>query len=63
MDVPIGRLDEEHLKMIHDCMDREKRMNEWERGFISDLRRRRTALTPAQKEKLDSIWEKVTAKG
>ena len=59
----MSTLDEEHLRMIHDCLDREKRMNEWERGFIADLRRRRTALSPAQLEKLNAVWEKVTEKG
>jgi hypothetical protein len=59
----MAQLDEEHLKMIHDCMDREKRLNEWERNFISDMRRRRTALTAPQLEKLNAIWEKATEKG
>lgn len=62
--MPILRSEAE--QMVEDCMAREGRMNDWERGFISDLQDKISAnywLTDPQKEKVSSIWEKVTENG
>jgi len=57
---------DEYLQMIVDCEARESRMSDWDRAFVDSLGKRlgdgRT-LTPKQIEKLNEIWERVTADG
>lgn len=51
-------------QMVTDCENRESKLSDWERGFIDDMRvrlGRGDTLTPGQQEKLDEIWERVTA--
>lgn len=58
--------DNEHMEMIEDCMARESMLSDWESNFIDDISHRigeHKPLTPKQAEKLESIWEKVTANG
>lgn len=56
----------EYLQLLDDCEKREERLTDWERGFVDSLRRqieqgRRPSVK--QVETLDSIWERVTARG
>ena len=56
----------EHQQLVDDCEARESRLSDWERGFIDSLKARlasHAALTTTQAQKLDEIWERVTAKG
>lgn len=57
---------DEYNQMIEDCENRDRRMNEWERGFIESLKAQlkdERIPTMPQIEKLNDIWEKVTSKG
>jgi hypothetical protein len=50
--------------MLEDCEKRESKLSEWETGFIDSLSvqiGRGRVPTPKQIEKLDAIWERVTA--
>lgn len=49
-------------QMLHDCEVRESRLNDWERAFIDSISTRLT-LSPAQQDKLEQIWNKVTEDG
>lgn len=52
--------------MVEDCEARESRCTEWERTFLDSLSKQLGAgrgLSARQKETLDNIWERVTAKG
>lgn len=54
----------EHMQMVTDCERRQRKLNEWEQEFITSIRtrlERGTALSEAQAEKLDAIWERVTS--
>lgn len=56
----------EITSMIHDCKQRESKLTEWEVNFITSLSEQLDsndtfALTLKQQEKLDAIWERVTA--
>lgn len=54
---------DEHLQMVKDCENRESKLTDWERSFIDSIGRQLAdgrALTTAQAEKLDAIWERVT---
>lgn len=56
----------EYLTLLEDCEKREERLSEWEREFADSLSRqiaegRRPSVK--QSEMLDSIWERVTARG
>lgn len=56
--------DIELLTMAHDCMARESKLTEWEQNFIQDCTERLEScigLYPRQADKLNEIWEKVTA--
>ena len=56
----------EYLQLIEDCEQRESRLSEWERGVLDSIRQRLesgNALTGAQTETLDAIWERATARG
>jgi hypothetical protein len=56
---------DEYATMLDDCEAREGRLTDWERGFVDSLRSQleKGFLTPKQIEKLDDIWERVTANG
>ena len=57
---------DEYLRMLDDCEKRESRLTDWERGFVDSLRAqigRGRPPSPKQTETLDTIWERVTAKG
>lgn len=57
---------DEHEQMVADCEARESRLGEWESEFIQSLRERIDAgrsLTPAQADKLESVWHRATRKG
>ena len=54
---------DETLQMIEDCMNRESKLSVWEINYIQCLSEsyyKYHSLSPAQQEKLDQIWEKVT---
>lgn len=56
----------EHQQLVDDCEAREGRLTEWERGFIDSLKHRLAAgqgLSANQAQKLNEIWDRVTAKG
>lgn len=53
----------EHETMVEDCENRESRLTDWERLFISSISDQLCkggTLTERQAEKLDDIWERVT---
>ncbi len=54
----------EHEDMVNDCLARDSRLTEWEQDFMRNVHEQleggRT-LTPKQAERLDAIWERVTA--
>jgi len=57
---------DDHDQLLADCEAREARLTDWERGFIDSLQRQRAegrSLTAKQSETLDTIWERVTARG
>ena len=59
-------MNDEHLQFIEDCENREDRLSDWERGFIDSVKRQLEgggALSEKQTDKLNEIWERVTAKG
>ena len=54
---------DEHEQMVADCEARESKLSDWERTFvdsISAVLAKGRALTGAQAETLDKIWERVT---
>lgn len=54
---------EDHGQMIEDCIKRESKLSDWERGFIDSIQAQMAAgktLTEVQSETLDYIWERVT---
>lgn len=57
---------DEALQLIEDCENRESRLTDWERGFVDSVKRQigsgRT-LTEKQSDRLDEIWQRVTARG
>lgn len=56
----------EQEQMIDDIEDRESRLNDWEREFISSIKSRLDDdmnLTTRQEEILERIWHKVTQRG
>ena len=55
---------DEYVTMLEDCEKRSECLTEWECGFVESLRRQiADGRKPSAKqiEKLDSIWERVTA--
>lgn len=57
---------EEADQLIQDCINRESRLTDWERGFIDSVQKRRDdgrILTVKELDKLDEVWLRVTAKG
>ena len=57
---------DEYLQMIYDCEQREGKLSDWERNFLSALRENLERdfplpLSERQLGKLDEVWERVTA--
>jgi len=55
---------DEILTLIHDCQNRSKKLNDWEKDFIVNVEnyyRKKGSMTESQKETLDKLWEKATA--
>ena len=55
---------DEHKQMITDCLNRQKKLSEWDRNFIkrlSEQLHRHRPLSQAQEIILDRIWEQATA--
>lgn len=55
-----------YIELLDDCERRESRLTDWERGFVDSLRsqiERDRRPSAKQIETLDSIWERVTARG
>jgi len=54
---------DEHQLKVEDCIDRQSKLTDWERGFINSLEHQleqgRT-LSEKQADTLDAIWERVT---
>lgn len=58
-------IDEAEL-MISDCENRDRRLTEWEREFLTSLRQRVASgreSTERQDEILNRIWDRVTSRG
>ena len=56
----------EYMTLIDDCEAREERLTDWERRFLDDIKAHIAVgnhPSPKQTEKLDEVWERVTAKG
>ena len=54
---------EEHQLMVQDCMKRESKLTDWERGFVDSIDNHLGSgktLTVKQDETLTQIWERVT---
>lgn len=54
---------DEHVQMLKDCEDREEKLTDWERSFISSLTEwvdKGHTLTDKQAKRLDEIWERIT---
>ncbi len=52
--------------MIDDCVTREERLSDWQRGFVDSLSRQLDdgkTLTTKQLETLVDVWESVTSTG
>lgn len=48
-------------QMIHDCIQREHKLNDWEINFINSLADKGTVnLTAIQYAKLNEIWDRIT---
>ena len=57
---------DEYMTLVEDCEHRSERLTDWEAQFIDSLRRKLeggTPPSPLQIEKLDEVWERVTARG
>lgn len=55
---------DEYVTMLEDCEKRSERLTEWECGFVESLQRQiADGRQPSAKqiEKLDSVWERITA--
>lgn len=55
-------MDDDIDLMIEDCFKRENKLNDWERKFLYSISEQKKDLSPAQEDKLTSIWDKVTSK-
>lgn len=55
---------DEYARMIADCEKREGKLSDWERGFIDSIDQqmgRGKVPTRKQVDRLNEIWERVTA--
>lgn len=46
--------------MVEDIINREEKLSDWERGFISDISGEKH-FSPKQSEVINKIWDRVTA--
>lgn len=53
---------DEQQTMVDDCIAREERLTDRERGFIDSINAQARPLSPRQVERLDAIWDRATAK-
>lgn len=56
--------DDDHPLMVADCQRRAAKLTQWELEFITSLQSqlaRGRRLSPRQAERLDEVWERVTA--
>ena len=54
----------EHEDMVNDCLSRDSKLTEWEQDFIRSIHERIESgreLSEKQADRLDVIWERVTA--
>lgn len=54
---------EEIVQMIKDCMERESKLTDWERGFVDSIDKQLAkghSLSRKQDERLTEIWERIT---
>ena len=58
---------DEYKEMIADCEYREKKTSNWEKDFLASLQEhlddQTKVLSAKQIDKLNDIWERVTARG
>lgn len=57
---------EELSEMIEDCMNRESRLLDWETNFLESIEAQlaeKGELSEKQADKLETIWERITARG
>lgn len=57
---------DEYTTLLADCEQRSDKLSDWECGFIDSLQHQIAdgrRPSPKQVETLDSIWERVTARG
>lgn len=56
--------DEEQINlMINDCIERESKLTDWERGFVStceNMAGKNIMLSKPQRDKLNEIWNRIT---
>lgn len=55
---------DEYAQMLKDCVRRQSKLTEWDRGFLDSLVHEiedHGTPTPRQCEVLDKIWDRVTA--
>lgn len=55
--------EEEIILMLNDCVEREGKLSDWERGFMSsclDMTDKHIMLSEKQREILNEVWERVT---
>ena len=55
--------EKEIIQMIDDCAEREGKLSDWERGFISsvgDKADKGIMLSTREREILNNTWERVT---
>lgn len=56
----------DYAQMIEDCESRESRLTPWEVGFLDTIKNvlaSGQSLSPQRAEKLEEVWDRVTAKG
>lgn len=48
--------------MLEDCLNRESKLNDWEKGFVQSLTELDDVkkMSPRQYETLEKIWDRVT---
>lgn len=55
--------EDEYIQMINDCFERESKLSDWERRFMStclDMTDKHIMLSARQREILTNVWERVT---
>jgi len=54
---------DEQQTLVDDCIARESRLTDWERGFVDSINAQGRPLSEKQAATLDALWERVMAKG